>query len=160
MNKPSTVVRASSLTFGYVHARPILDEVEFSIKESSKITIMGQNGSGKSTLIKLIHGSLKPLAGSISTGIGLQIGYAQQVLLPEQRRLSVIEYFKSRLPDHDRTLEHKVAQILKEVKLNAPFNREVQSFSGGEQARILLAGTIIQNPDVSCEYQFFHLNKC
>ena len=55
----SVVVRASNVCFSFVHAKTILNEVNFAIREGSKFTIMGQNGAGKSTIIKLINGTLK-----------------------------------------------------------------------------------------------------
>ena len=55
-----------------------------------RIGILGANGQGKSTLVKTIAGDLPPLAGEITDGKGLTIGYfAQQeldVLLARRRR--------------------------------------------------------------------------
>ena len=40
------IVSARNLSFEYVDQKPILNEVNFSIREGNKVTIMGQNGSG------------------------------------------------------------------------------------------------------------------
>lgn len=37
----------------------LLDETSFSVREGSKITLMGQNGAGKSTIFKMITGEYK-----------------------------------------------------------------------------------------------------
>ena len=48
------ILRFDEVTFEYQHKKPVLDEVSFSIRNGSKITLMGQNGAGKSTLFSLI----------------------------------------------------------------------------------------------------------
>jgi ABC-type bacteriocin/lantibiotic exporter with double-glycine peptidase domain len=49
------ILRFDNATFDYNDGeKVILDEASFSIRENTKITIMGQNGAGKSTIFKLI----------------------------------------------------------------------------------------------------------
>jgi ATP-binding cassette subfamily F protein 3 len=56
-----------------------------------RIGILGANGQGKSTLVKTIARDLAPLAGTVTEGKGLSIGYfAQQeldVLRPDDNPL-------------------------------------------------------------------------
>src|SRR3989338_314819 len=59
------VLRFDKVTFGYSAAKPLLEVVDFSVRERAKITLMGQNGAGKSTIFELISGSLKPEEGAI-----------------------------------------------------------------------------------------------
>ncbi len=54
MAQGDVVVRFDEVSFEYGHNKPILDEVDFSVRRGSKITIMGQNGAGKSTIFQLI----------------------------------------------------------------------------------------------------------
>lgn len=54
MAKDNVVLRFDKVSFEYGHKKPILDEVSFSLRAGSKITLMGQNGAGKSSLFKLI----------------------------------------------------------------------------------------------------------
>jgi len=54
------ILRFDDASFAYDDGKKvILDETSFSIRENTKITIMGQNGAGKSTIFKLIMGELK-----------------------------------------------------------------------------------------------------
>lgn len=142
------VVRANNVTFGYVHDKLILDEVTFSVRKGSKVTIMGQNGSGKSTLIKLINGSLKPTYGAMTTGVGLTTATAQQTLPREDNRLTVREFFKKYLNGDDRGIEPRISKALLKVNIDVPLTRELFSFSGGQQARLLLAAALIQDADI------------
>ena len=60
MASNNVIIRFENVSFAYTEDKPILDEANFSVRENSKITIMGQNGAGKSTLINLMAGLLKP----------------------------------------------------------------------------------------------------
>jgi ABC-type bacteriocin/lantibiotic exporter with double-glycine peptidase domain len=49
------ILRFDDASFDYNDGdRVILDDTSFSIRENTKVTIMGQNGAGKSTMFKLI----------------------------------------------------------------------------------------------------------
>ena len=62
-------------------ASAIVDGIDRSVLAGQRIGILGANGQGKSTLVKTIVGALPPLAGAITAGKGLKIGYfAQQEL--------------------------------------------------------------------------------
>jgi len=65
MANDSVVLRFSDVTFEYGEQKPILDEVSFSVRNGSRIALMGQNGAGKSTLFSLILGEAKPKSGGI-----------------------------------------------------------------------------------------------
>ena len=54
MSKDEVILRFEKLSFEYGHTKPILDEVDCSIRRGTKVTIMGQNGAGKSTIFKMI----------------------------------------------------------------------------------------------------------
>ncbi len=60
MSKDEVILRFEDVAFEYEPNKPILDEVVFSVRRNSKITIMGQNGGGKSTIFGLITKKLKP----------------------------------------------------------------------------------------------------
>ena len=45
--------------------RPVLKDINFTLKKGEKIGILGRNGAGKSTLIRLISGVEPPTAGEI-----------------------------------------------------------------------------------------------
>jgi len=50
------IIRFNDVSFQYSTNKPILTEASFSVRENSKVTIMGQNGAGKSTIFQLITG--------------------------------------------------------------------------------------------------------
>lgn len=129
-----------------------LTEVSFSIRGGSKVTIMGQNGAGKSTIIKLLSNSLRPDEGDVSISAGERVACAMQTMPQHCREMTIKSFFASMLtqpvPLESHELEKKITMALKEVMLDAPGDRIVKSFSGGQQARLLLAAALIQEPTI------------
>jgi ABC-type Mn2+/Zn2+ transport system ATPase subunit len=54
------------VTFVYDEKKELLKDASFTVREHTKITMMGQNGAGKSTIFKLITGDLKPQKGKVN----------------------------------------------------------------------------------------------
>lgn len=114
-----------------------------------KVALMGQNGAGKSTLFKLITGKLKPTSGTISVDKRLVVSTAHQVISPSNMLLTVEEYFQKKLKDvESHELKRRLSMVLSVVNLKAPLDKIIKSFSGGQQARLLLASALIQDPDL------------
>ncbi|MCP4523685.1 MAG: ABC-F family ATP-binding cassette domain-containing protein, partial [Candidatus Gracilibacteria bacterium] len=127
----------------------ILDEVNFNIRKGSKITLMGQNGAGKSTIFQLINGSLKQKGGLINIDQKTTIATGYQVIKSEDKDLTISKYFRKYFPDKDIfNIDKQIIEILDIVQLKAPFNKQIKAFSGGQQARLLLAAALIQKPDI------------
>ena len=148
MSKDEVIIRFEDVSFEYGQNKPILEEVNFSVRKGSKITIMGQNGAGKSTIFKLITKDLKPEEGSIHIGNGISIAISKQVIPREYLDLSIRDFFQKSFKDKVYDIDPRIDEVLEVVNLHAPHDRIVRSFSGGQQARLLLASAIIQNPDI------------
>ncbi|MFA6252110.1 MAG: ABC-F family ATP-binding cassette domain-containing protein [Candidatus Paceibacterota bacterium] len=141
------IIRFDEVSFEY-DKKIILNEVGFSIRRNSKVTLMGQNGAGKSTIFQLIVGGLKPESGKIHIAQNLSIAIARQVIPREYLTLTVREFFETCFSKKVYDIDPKIDDVLKIVNLDAPKDRKVDSFSGGQQARLLLASALIQNSDV------------
>ncbi len=148
MAQGEVVLRFDKVSFAYGQNKPILDEVDFSIRKGAKITLMGQNGAGKSTIFHLIAGDLEPDSGAIHLGAGVTVAAAKQVIHRDQFQLTVREFFQSCFKEKVHNIDPKIDEILEVVNLVAGRDRLIKSFSGGQQARLLLASAIIQNPDL------------
>ena len=141
-------VRFEAVSFGFGHNHPILKEVDFTLRRGMKMTLMGQNGAGKSTLFKLITGDLKPEDGKIVLSQGVTIATANQAILVHEREMTVREFFESRFPKKIYDIDPRIDKVLAVVNLHAPKEKIIKEFSGGQQARLLLASALIQDPDV------------
>ena len=156
MSQGESVIRFEKVSFEYGHNKHILDEVSFSIRRGAKITIMGQNGAGKSTIFQLINGILKTESGKVILAPGLTIAHSRQVIPRDQLELTVREFFQKCFNEKVYDIEPKIDAVLEVVNLHALFretqgklhDRIVRSFSGGQQARLLLASALIQDSDV------------
>ena len=121
------------------------------MREGSKITLMGQNGSGKSTILKLLSGELSPDDGSVHLTTGQTVAVAKQTMSPAAREMTVQAFFQSQFNERNSLgakLEREIARSLEAVDLVAPTDRVVKSFSGGQQARLLLAAALVVNPSI------------
>ncbi|MEK7100581.1 MAG: ATP-binding cassette domain-containing protein, partial [Patescibacteria group bacterium] len=142
------LVKFEDVSFGYGHNHPILDTVNFSLRRGMKVTLMGQNGAGKSTLFSLITGARKPEDGRVLIPRGTTVAIAAQVIAPDERELTVRAFFEKRFAEKVYDIDPKIDAALEVVNLHAPHDRIIKSFSGGQQARLLLASALIQDPDL------------
>lgn len=149
MANDSVVLRFSGVTFEYDSHKPLLEEASFSVRQGSRITLMGQNGAGKSSLFKLITGEVKPQEGSISiTPKDAGLAIARQVMPESLAQLTVRDFFATAFKEIKYNLDKLIREVFEVVNLNVPLDRPVKALSGGQQARLLLAHALIQNPDI------------
>ena len=163
-NLPNPMLALEAVDFGYPPREPggqpvtIVRGVSKSVLAGQRIGILGANGQGKSTVVKTIARDLLPLAGQITEGKGLNIGYfAQQeldVLRPADTPLEhMIRLVK------DCTAQGRLSgQPTREQDLRnflGTFNftgdqvkQAVGSMSGGEKARLVLCMIVWQRPNL------------
>lgn len=144
----SQILRFEEVSFSYGHNYPILKETVFSLRRGMKVTLMGQNGAGKSTLFGLLTGEHQPLEGKVVIAPGISIAIAKQAMTAEDRTKTVREYFEGMFPKKVYDIDPKIDETLEIVNLHADHNAKISTFSGGQQARLLLAGALIQKPDL------------
>lgn len=148
-NKEQAILRFDHVSFAYDEGKKkIMDDVSFSVRQNTKITIMGQNGAWKSTLFKLILGELKPNVGKVNLAEGKKIAIARQIIPRDQLDLTLTEYFATAFKEKDFQLDRKIQNVLEDVNLHADVTKQLKDFSWWQQARILLAHALIQEPDI------------
>lgn len=147
-DKGEVIVRFDHVSFEHGSRKPILDEVSFTVRRGSKITLMGQNGAGKSTLFGLITGTNDPEDGEIHLANKLSIALSHQVIPREKLEMTVREFFEDCFDEKVYDIDPKIDNILEVVNLHADKEKVIKGFSGGQQARLLLASALIQSPDL------------
>ncbi|MDP3771558.1 MAG: ATP-binding cassette domain-containing protein [bacterium] len=149
MANDNVVLRFSDVSFAYSDQKPILHEASFSVRNGSRIALMGQNGAGKTSLFQLVLGHLKPSEGGIFlTPKNATVGIARQVMAPEHLDLSVRDYFSSIFHEVPGNIDQRIARVLDAVQLTCDTSKPVRAYSGGQQARLLLAYALMEDPDV------------
>lgn len=143
-----SLLRFEKVSFEFGPKKPILQEVDFSIRRGTKTTIMGQNGAGKSTLFKIIMEELKPTEGKVVKNKDVTVAISKQVIPRDYLDLDVRSFFEKSFDKKIYAIDPMIEKVLDVVNLKAPLDRTIRSFSGGQQARLLLASAIIQDPDI------------
>jgi ATPase subunit of ABC transporter with duplicated ATPase domains len=146
-----SVLRFEGVSYEYGHMKPILEEVDFVVRRGAKLTLMGQNGAGKSTIFSLITGDASPEDGTIHRAHGISIALSRQVIPRDELGLTVRDFFQKLFPKKQYDIDKRIDDILEVVHLRGHekvHDRIMRSFSGGQQARLLLASALIQDPDV------------
>ncbi|MBI4117775.1 MAG: ABC-F family ATP-binding cassette domain-containing protein [Parcubacteria group bacterium] len=141
-------IRFQDVNFAYSR-KVLLDDASFSVRADSRVALMGQNGAGKSTMFKLITGELKPDHGQVSvTPKEATIATARQVMNVKYLDMTVRDFFQDAFSQTLYHLDKLIADVLEVVNLDIDIEKKVRDFSGGQQARLLLAHALIQNPEI------------
>ncbi|MEK7212858.1 MAG: ATP-binding cassette domain-containing protein [Patescibacteria group bacterium] len=142
------ILRFDNVIFEYAEKKPVLNEVCFGVRKGAKITLMGQNGAGKSTIFKLIKAELKPTKGHVFITNNATIATAAQMVAKKYLNLTVEKYFAQAFGKVPGNIKSQISKVMTAVNLTVPTDRKIGDLSGGQQARILLAYALIQNPDI------------
>jgi len=150
-----TIVRFDNVSFEWGINKPILDRVSFNIRRGTKFTLMGQNGAGKSTIFGLISGLYAPESGIVNIVQGVSIASAKQVIPRGELNLTVREFFEKSFENKTSAkvydIDPRIDDVLEIVNLKGHtkiHDKKINTFSGGQQARLLLASALIQDPDL------------
>jgi ATP-binding cassette subfamily F protein 3 len=158
VNLPNPMLAITDADFGYVGedgTKTILRGVNRSVLAGQRIGILGANGQGKSTLVKTIAREMRPLAGTVTEGKGLSIGYfAQQeldVLRPQDNPLEHMVRLAKELGPNTRESgrEQDLRNFLGSFNFSGDMVKQaVGTMSGGEKARLVLAMMVWQRPNL------------
>lgn len=145
MNKnPGQLLRLDNVCKSY-HKNLVLENISFSVNSGETVTLIGPNGAGKSTLMKISLGILEVSSGEVHRTKSISVGYMpQKVMIDEVLPLSVRDflYLRPNINYDD------VEEALEVVRLSHLSRQPVQSASGGEMQRILLARALLGKPDL------------
>jgi ATP-binding cassette subfamily F protein 3 len=155
LSLPNPMLAFSQVACGYRaddgNETRIIDSINRSVLAGQRIGILGANGQGKSTLVKTIVGDLPRLAGDITEGKGLSIGYfAQQELdvlsLDDGALVHMIRLARDKGP---QAREQELRDFLGSFRfVGEMVTQAVGTLSGGEKARLVLAMLVWQRPNL------------
>ena len=161
-NGNSITVKNLSKTFGQLR---VVNEVSFEVKGGEFLAIQGASGSGKSTLLGLMAGLEKPDAGNISINgtevVSLtedqlalfrrhNIGFVFQAfyLIPTLNVVENIAFplFPERL--NRKEMLARAQKLAESFGLSERLRHYPNQLSGGEQQRVAIARSLINNPRI------------
>ncbi len=139
-----TMDRAS---VGYEAGKPILTNMSFRFDPEDRIALLGKNGNGKSTLAKLLAGKLEVMGGELTRARKIVPGYFAQHQQEElDLTLTPIETLSGLRPK--LTLEQVRGQLGGFGFSADKAQTKVGQLSGGERARLMLALTTLDKPNL------------
>ncbi|MBK0393329.1 ABC-F family ATP-binding cassette domain-containing protein [Ramlibacter algicola] len=149
-NLPNPMLAISDAVLGYGE-KVILRSVNRSVLAGQRIGILGANGQGKSTLVKTIAREIPALAGTLTEGKGLHIGYfAQQELDVLSQESNPLEHMIRLARDvGPEAREQELRNFLGSFNFTGDMVQQaVGTMSGGEKARLVLAMIVWQRPNL------------
>lgn len=119
--------------------------VTFDIRRGEIVTLIGPNGSGKSTTARAVVGVLRPDEGTVARAAGVSVGYVPQRLAIDRTLPLTVSRLMTLTATHTPA---EIAAALEEVGIGHLAKAQVQSLSGGEFQRALLARAMLRRPDL------------
>lgn len=159
-----TLISLNNINISF-RERSILANVSLNIDPGEIVTLIGPNGAGKTTLVRIVLGLQKADSGLRTIRPGLRIGYMPQKLHVDHNMPLTVKRFLSLTGQPLENIKNALARTGVGHVTNSP----VQSLSGGEMQRTLLARALLHNPhllvldepvqgvDVNGQKELYHL---
>lgn len=140
-------LRCKELAIGYAE-REIASGIGIEVEHGSRAAIVGDNGQGKTTFLRTIVDSLEPRGGEARWGYGCQLGiYAQHVYTSLPEKQTVLEYLEYNAAPGTKT-QHILDLAGALLFRGEQVKKRIPVLSGGERARLCLAGLLLGNYNV------------
>ena len=152
--QPMVSIENFTMCFG---DKKVIDNLSFEVLKGEVFGFLGSNGSGKTTTLRTLLGLYRPTAGELlidggpySVSSGVKLGYLpeERGLYKKEKVLDVMLYFgelkgMSRADAREFSLEY-----LKRVQLEDKATIRLDKLSGGQQQKVQLGVTIMNNPEL------------
>jgi zinc transport system ATP-binding protein len=156
-----TIINIENVSFSY--GGPLaLENITLTVTKGEFLGVVGPNGGGKSTLLKLILGLLKPDTGKV-TVLGKpaekgreQVGYVPQhvrfnrdfpITVEDTVLLGRLGKSKS-LWGYTKNDKNLCDQALRETEIFDLKHRRINTLSGGQLQRVLIARALVGDPEI------------
>ena len=142
----------------------VLDGINFSMKQSEFVYLVGQTGMGKSTLLRLMYFDLLPSSGKVRISSYDSVSITSRQIPRLRRRIGIVFQDFKLLEDRNvydnvafalfvtntrrNEIKKKVLHVLADVGLSHKLYQMPHELSGGEQQRVVIARALVNEPVV------------
>lgn len=154
LKRPVVTINHFRIDFG---RKTVIKDLSFEVRKGEVFGFLGSNGSGKTTTIRALLGIYQPTSGDLfvdgkpfSVSSGIKLGY-----LPEERGLykketviDVMVYFGQLKGLSKDDAKAQSLAYLERVKLTDKATTRLDKLSGGQQQKVQLGITIMNNPEL------------
>lgn len=144
MSTPSSALLDLQHVSLHVEGKTLLNHIDLAVNAGEIITVVGPNGGGKTSLLKVALGLLPASEGRVQRRKSLRIGYMPQRLQVDNSLPISVERFLSLASGSRAPVKDALARVRASAVLNSP----LQSISGGEWQRVLLARALLRKPEL------------
>ena len=154
------MLQINHISFAY-NKETTIHNIDFSLKKSQSLAIIGESGCGKSTVLKLIYGLYDLDEGTIFWN-------NQEVLGPKYHLIPGMDFMKYLAQDFDLMpfitvaenvgkylsniykdrKDERIAELLEVVEMSEFANVKAKYLSGGQMQRVAIARVLALEPEV------------
>jgi len=146
-DKKGIALTVNDLAIGYPD-RTVAKNISLEIERGEHIAIVGDNGQGKTTFLKTIADELSPISGNFKWGASIRVSYyAQHTAMTMDNSDTVFDFLKKTAPE-ETSIQDILAMAGNFLFRDNALKKEISVLSGGERARLCLAGILLQKNNV------------
>lgn len=162
LSETKKILSVENVTIGY-EAYPILENISFEVRLGEFVYIVGKTGAGKSTLMKLIYADHLPSKGKVEVGDFTPSHIHKKDIPYLRRKLGIVFQDFQLLPSMTASenidfalrasgwkevtkIKNRIQEVLNRVGLSEKGASYPHQLSGGEQQRVAIARSLINDP--------------
>ncbi len=156
-------LRMCNASIGFDRDTPLIEAVELRIDPGEIVGLTGRSGVGKTTLLRTIAGLTPPLDGEVLVGGAPRPGRGEVGLIPQ--RLGLVQhrtvgynvimgalprapFWQTLLSLPAREIRESARTAIEAVGLRGWTLESVNRLSGGQQRRVAIARSMVQQPSL------------
>ena len=149
----------------YQNENLILKNLSLNVSQGEFVYLVGKTGSGKSSLLKSLYGEISVKSGTLTVLDQSLIKIKKRKILALRRKLGIIFQDFQLLPDRSiednikfvmkatgwkgkTKIKDAIQELLQKVNMQDKATKFPHQLSGGEQQRVAIARSLVNNPDL------------